>query len=139
MPHRPVWIIAAALIVPPAALAEEASPGRIEYMLSCAQCHGTGARGDGVIAGYLTTPPPDLTTLARRNGGVFPADDIYAIIEGGKRTGPHGSREMPAWGIRYAVEAAEAYGFTYTPEEQAAYIHERIRALVGYIASLQAD
>jgi hypothetical protein len=35
------------------------------------------------------------------------------------------------------VEAAEAYGFTYTPEEQTAFIHERIRALVHYIATLQ--
>jgi mono/diheme cytochrome c family protein len=95
MSHRAVWGLAA-LLLPPAASAQDVSSGRTEYMLSCAQCHGIDAKGDGVLAGYLTTPPADLTVLASRNGGVFPSDSLYATIEGGGPTGPHGSREMPA-------------------------------------------
>jgi mono/diheme cytochrome c family protein len=117
--------------------AQDLALGRVEYMANCAQCHGIGGRGDGVIAGYLTMPPADLTALARGSGGMLREDEIYATIEGSRRPGPHGTREMPAWGERYSVEAAEAYGFTYTPAEQTDFIHRRISALVDYVVSLQ--
>jgi mono/diheme cytochrome c family protein len=130
--------LTAALAVPPlTAPAADLALGRAEFMANCAQCHGIDGRGDGIIAGYLTTAPTDLTRLARANGGVLPRDALYATIEGGPEPGPHGTREMPAWGDRYSVEAAEAMGFTYTPAEQTAFIHRRITALLDYIATLQ--
>jgi mono/diheme cytochrome c family protein len=132
-----LMLAGAAMAAAGSAFAQDAALGRVEYMANCAQCHGIDGRGDGVIAGYLTTPPSDLTTLASRSGGALPKAALYATIEGGRRTGPHGTREMPAWGDRYSVEAAQAYGFTYTPAEQAAFIHRRIEALLAYLATIQ--
>ena len=128
--------LAGLLIAMPVA-AQDIALGRIEYMANCAQCHGVAGKGDGVIASYMTPAPSDLTALARRTGGTFLADQVYATIEAGRRSGPHGTRDMPAWGDRYSVDAAQAYGFTYTPEEQVAFIHRRITALVAYVATLQ--
>jgi mono/diheme cytochrome c family protein len=130
-------LAAALALAPLAAPAADVALGRAEFMANCAQCHGVGGRGDGVIAGYLTVAPSDLTGLARANGGLLPREAIYATIAGGPEPGPHGTREMPAWGDRYSVEAAQALGFTYTPGEQAAFIHRRIVALVDYLATLQ--
>ena len=42
------------------------------YMAYCASCHGKDAKGDGPMAKLLKTPPPDLTAIAVRNGGMFP-------------------------------------------------------------------
>jgi mono/diheme cytochrome c family protein len=135
--RRPALTLALMVALPGAVLAQDVALGRVEYMANCAQCHGVGGKGDGVLAGYLTTPPPDLTGLAAGNGGSLPRQAVYETIAGGRRTGPHGTREMPAWGDRYSVEAAQAYGFTYTPEEQTAFIHSRIEALIDYLETLQ--
>ena len=132
---RSLAVAVAAL--PLVAAAQNVDVGRREYMISCAQCHGIEGKGDGVIAIYLNTLPSDLTTIQRANRGIFPFAEIYATIEGGRITGPHGTREMPAWGDRYSVEAAEALGFHYAPSEQLAFVHGRILALIEYIASLQ--
>ena len=48
----------------------------------CAPCHGTGAGGDGVMAGQLRRVPPNLTSFASRNGGVFPAERLRGVING---------------------------------------------------------
>jgi mono/diheme cytochrome c family protein len=57
------------------------SPGAAAYQDYCAICHGTRALGDGPLAAELEVPPPDLTRIAARNGGVFPmravADTVY--------------------------------------------------------------
>jgi mono/diheme cytochrome c family protein len=130
--------LAGALVAVPAlASAQGADLGRIEYMSNCAQCHGIEAKGDGIIAEYLTVAPPDLTTIQRDNDGVFPFRWLYEVIEGGRVSGPHGTREMPAWGDRYAADAPQALGLPYSPLERDAYIHGRILALIDYIATLQ--
>ena len=46
----------------------------------CAACHGKDAKGDGPAASALKVPPADLTQLAKKNNGKFPADHV------GKRT-----------------------------------------------------
>ena len=45
-------------------------------------------------------PPPDLTTLAQRNHGTFPAARVEALIKGEERLPPtaHGASDMPVWG-----------------------------------------
>jgi mono/diheme cytochrome c family protein len=139
MTTRSLGALALALALPAAALAQGADLGRIEFMSNCAQCHGIGAKGDGIIAQYLTVQPPDLTTIQRDNGGVFPFRALYEVIEGGRVSGPHGSREMPAWGDRYAAEVPEAIGLPYSPQERDAYIHSRILALIEYISTLQVE
>lgn len=69
------------------------SPGEQAYQDYCAICHGTRALGDGPIAPELEVPPPDLTRIAARNGGVFPmravADTVYGY------SGKHEADLMP--------------------------------------------
>jgi hypothetical protein len=38
--------------------------------------------------------PPDLTLLARNNGGVFPAERISGVIDGRIEIVSHGPRDM---------------------------------------------
>ena len=69
------------------------------YAAYCAVCHGKDGKGDGPMAKALKVTPPDLTHLAARNGGKFPAGRVQKII-GSKEPVPagHGTREMPVWG-----------------------------------------
>jgi mono/diheme cytochrome c family protein len=41
------------------------------FRFYCASCHGREGKGDGPVASALNRRPPDLTTIARRNGGRF--------------------------------------------------------------------
>lgn len=64
----------------------------------CANCHGESGKGDGPIASVLDTPVGDLTSLTRRNGGLFPGERVRAAIAGEQSVKAHGTREMPIWG-----------------------------------------
>ncbi|HYX69923.1 MAG TPA: cytochrome c [Terriglobales bacterium] len=74
--------------------------GATIFQSYCASCHGTDGRGKGPVAGALRHAVPDLTTLAQRNGGKFPAAQVKNVILFGedKRIAAHGSKEMPIWG-----------------------------------------
>lgn len=74
------------------------------YKRFCASCHGDQGRGDGPAAGSFKIEVPDLTRIAHRHGGVFPAEQISKIIDGRKTLPPHGSREMPVWGFEFQLE-----------------------------------
>lgn len=77
----------------------------------CASCHGADGKGGGPVVPALRSKPPDLTTIARRNGGVFPASRIQNIIAGDQVITAHGSREMPIWGpIFHQVERDQDWG-----------------------------
>lgn len=65
---------------------------------NCAVCHGPEGKGDGPAATALKVPPPDLTTLAQRHDGKFPADYVGSVLRNGVKTPAHGSAEMPIWG-----------------------------------------
>lgn len=81
------------------------------YRAYCATCHGVTGKGDGPVAPALTKELPDLTTIAQRNGGVFPTDRVRKIISGDELIVAHGSREMPIWGlIFHQVEEDRDYG-----------------------------
>jgi mono/diheme cytochrome c family protein len=69
------------------------------YQAYCAVCHGKTAKGDGPMERHLRVAPPDLTRIAKRNGGSFPKQHIEQILSGEAElpTG-HGTREMPLWG-----------------------------------------
>jgi mono/diheme cytochrome c family protein len=74
------------------------------YKRFCASCHGDQARGNGPVAKSLKVEVPDLTRIAHRQGGVFPAEQISKIIDGRKTLPPHGSRDMPVWGFEFNRE-----------------------------------
>lgn len=75
----------------------ESVDGKDLFRDYCAVCHGADAKGNGPAAVALKTPPPDLTTIAKRHGK-FSAPDVEDQITGSGRTAAHGTREMPMWG-----------------------------------------
>jgi len=95
-------------------------PGKTAYLSSCAPCHGVDAKGSGVFSVELKLkePPPDLTGLAKRNDGVFPARAVNEIIDGRTPLAAHGTREMPIWGFDVMVRS-------------------RIAAIVDYLSRIQ--
>jgi len=93
------------------------------YLTLCALCHGTSAKGDGPVAPHLNQKPADLTRLATANDGVFPYQRVYAAIDGRRAIRVHSTREMPVWGMAMRTSPA--------------LYHERIHAIVDYLASLQ--
>jgi len=109
--------------------------GKREYEANCASCHGLTGKGDGPVRDLLTKSPPDLTMETKNNGGVFPMERLYKVIEGSEAAA-HGGRDMPIWGRDYKIQAAEYYmDSPYDPE---AYVRARILALLEYINRLQA-
>ncbi len=96
----------------------------------CTSCHGMEGRGDGPTAAVLKKPPADLTRIAARRGGEFPAAEIAMYIDGRFEVAAHGSREMPVWGQRFGAELG--------PGEQAQeVVRGRVIILVEYLKSIQ--
>ena len=68
-----------------AALAQAQAPidlGKLEFGDNCAACHGMDGKGNGPLGGLLQKSPPDLSQLAKKNGGVLPVNRMYAVIDG---------------------------------------------------------
>jgi mono/diheme cytochrome c family protein len=130
----PVLPALACVAVSVAALPQpRATLGQREFDNKCAVCHGRDGKGSGPYAEQLKSKPPDLTTMAKRNGGVFPVAQTYAAIEGAG--GGHGSRDMPIWGLDYTIQAAEQ--LPDLPYNQAQFVRTRIMALLEYLNTLQ--
>ena len=74
--------------------------GRDLFAFYCATCHGRDATGNGPMAASLKVPPPNLTLLARRSGGLFPRARVDALVanDAAVPMAAHGSTDMPAWG-----------------------------------------
>jgi hypothetical protein len=110
------------------------SPARKDFVLLCADCHGVDGKGNGpavqVIPGFK---PVDLTVLSRNNGGKFPHDYVYEIIDGRKRLPGHydADTDMPLWGLTFQKEGSE---FSKQSEEK---VKARIDAMVAYIEGIQ--
>lgn len=96
------------------------------YRVHCAACHGNDAHGRGPMASAMRTPPPDLTLLAKNNGGTFPLARVRRIVDG-REVESHGSRDMPVWGD---VFKTTRLGFAGDPPA-------RITAIVSYLETLQ--
>ena len=114
------------------ASAEELSSydGKQLYFRFCAACHGEQAEGNGPVASYFKIAPPDLTRLAKRRGGTYPADEVRKTIDGRSGAGAHGSRQMPVWG--YELYFAD----TGNPDKQK-QVEELIDLLVEYLRTVQ--
>ena len=76
------------------------------------------------MAQALRTVPPNLTLLAKLNGGVFPKNFVEMAIDGRKSLRAHGTYEMPVWGDV----------FSQVQKERA---NERIQSIVEYVRSIQ--
>jgi mono/diheme cytochrome c family protein len=130
------WIpVAIALALPVVAMAQaKADFGKNEFDANCAACHGVSGKGGGPIADLLKRSPTDLTTLQKRNGGIFPMARVYETIEG-VGVAEHGTRDMPVWGREYSIKAGEYY--MDVPYNQEAYVRGRILALAEYLSRIQ--
>jgi hypothetical protein len=79
----------------------------------------------------LVVAPPDLTTLAQRSSGFYPAIDVERTIDGRIERASHGSQGMPVWGRQLYFSA--------DPNNAQARAHadEEIRLLSEYVRSIQ--
>src|SRR5262249_20204161 len=112
-------------IPPPVVIASVS--GSDLFRFYCATCHGPDGKGDGPVAPSLRQMPPDLTKIAARHNGHFPAEELRQFVAGDNRPAPsHGTREMPVWGpIFQSLE----------PHDRLTAV--RIENLVAYIETLQ--
>jgi hypothetical protein len=85
----------------PHARPQDADQGQIEFLLNCASCHGTDAKGSGPETAKLHLKPVDLTMLAKHNHGRFDPGAVYQMIDGRNSRLSHHSAEMPIWGCRH--------------------------------------
>ena len=102
--------------------------GRDLFAFYCATCHGRTGTGDGPVAAALKSPPPDLTRLARRNGGTFRRQRVEAFVtsDGDVLTRAHGSSDMPVWGpVFRGLDPSDTL------------VKVRIANIVTYIESIQ--
>lgn len=98
----------------------------------CAACHGPNGKGDGPAASALKIPPPDLTLLAKRNGGKFPETHVVAILQNGvQESKAHGSKDMPIWGPLFGSITSEN-------TVDAPAVKLRISNLTEYLKSMQS-
>jgi mono/diheme cytochrome c family protein len=114
---------------------QKADFGKRQYDSACAVCHGVKGDGDGPYARIGNARISDITTLAKRNNGMFPFQRVFEIIDGTEPLKAHGTRDMPIWGREYRIQAGEVnFEVPYDPE---AYVRTRILALTEYVSRLQ--
>jgi mono/diheme cytochrome c family protein len=108
---------------------QHTSPGSGKEMFNsyCAVCHGKDAKGSGPATPELKSVPPDLTTLAKRHDGKFPAEYVTNVLRNGVQAPAHGSTDMPVWGPLFASVSGH----------DPTIVNMRISNLVSYLESLQ--
>ncbi len=99
--------------------------GDYEFRSSCAACHGLDGKGGGPVASQLNPKPSDLTVLSKNNGGEFPYEKVFQMIDGRGALAAHGSGVMPVWGDRYSLEVKQPI------------VRARILELTYYLRSIQ--
>jgi mono/diheme cytochrome c family protein len=104
-----------------------AASGQEMYTNYCAVCHGKDGKGGGPAADALKTPPTDLTTLSKKNGGKYPALHVTSVIRGEGNLPAHGSKDMPVWGPL----------FWHLSQGHEGEVQQRVSNLDHYIESLQ--
>lgn len=134
-PHR--WVaglfgLAAVSLLPPAAAQTPteaaAERGAQRFERHCALCHGQDGKGFGPFLRQLKTKPPNLRLLAKANGGCFPLERVYDVIDGRRMTPSHGTRDMPIWGEEFKA---------LVPGESQTLVQGRILEIVMYLLSIQ--
>lgn len=123
------------IVAPRGVLAQQrldVPPGKGSFDRYCASCHGVDGKGDGPLANLLNQKPTDLTLLAKKNNGNFPAQRVARIIDGREEIAIHGPRDMPVWGQRFG-QAEEAAG----QQTSQTAIREQIQLLLEYLEKIQ--
>lgn len=132
--RRRSGLFCAALVIAGASAASAAdlsrSTGPQLFRTYCESCHGRGGEGDGPVAPFFKLQPPDLTLIARRSGGTFPAERVRRIVDGRESLAPHGAREMPVWGLLFGMSSDD-------PAQGEAVGQQAITRLVEYLRSIQ--
>jgi len=135
---RPLLIGALALgavsLSPVTVSAQDSNVGKQEYIDNCAVCHGLDGSGNGPMADIFKPAPPNLTQLSKNNGGVFPFQEVFDVIDGRPEVRAHGPRAMPVWGNAFQITGGDRYG----PAGELT-VKGRILSLVEYIRNLQAE
>jgi mono/diheme cytochrome c family protein len=76
------------------------------YKDYCAACHGMDGKGDGPAVEFLKAPPPDLRTLAQRDGGKYPALRVANTLRFRTSSDVHGKIDMPLWWLAFKSQKA---------------------------------
>ncbi|MBS0421238.1 MAG: cytochrome c [Proteobacteria bacterium] len=106
--------------------------GAALFRINCAGCHGTDARGNGPIAEFINAPVADLTRISVRNGGQFPTERVFQVIDGQSGSSVHGVRHMPVWGYEF---------FGSESDDAKAHLDatQKVDRLVMYLRTLQVE
>ncbi len=110
------------------------------FRSACAPCHGGLGAGDGPVAAAIQGGVPRLDDLTRRYSEKFPADYVRQTIDGRLNVAPHGTPDMPVWGLRFSLnhDAGGMTGMQADASGEAA-ADRLIDSLVDFVASLQAQ
>jgi len=103
--------------------------GAYAFRTHCASCHGADGKGEGPMAASLRFQPPDLTLIAKRNGGSFPVERVQRIVDGRSPLKGHGGSDMPIWG--------DAFKNADTGYDEA-HVKARVQSVVDYLKTIQA-
>jgi len=98
------------------------------YKAYCASCHGIDGKGTGPAASALKSKLPDLTQLAKNNGGKFPSEHVSQVIIGDALVAAHGDKSMPVWGPPFLA----------MDQRDRSVVQLRTRNLTSHIETLQA-
>jgi mono/diheme cytochrome c family protein len=109
--------------------------GKYYYESHCAVCHGPSGTGLPPDPGWslLIKDIPNLTTLSKRNGGVFPFERVYDTIDGRNEVRAHGPRDMPVWGRVFSAQSLDLSPYY----DREAFARAKILALTEYVYRLQ--
>jgi mono/diheme cytochrome c family protein len=109
---------------------QQTSPasGKEMFTQYCAPCHGADGKGNGPAASAMKVPPADLTQLAKKHDGKFPANSVTSVLKFGSGPGAHGSADMPVWGPLF--QSLDKF--------HDAVVQQRISNLVSYLETVQA-
>jgi len=102
--------------------------GKEMFVQYCAPCHGIDGKGNGPAASAMKSQPTDLTQLARKHDGKYPANSIASVLKFGGGPSAHGSADMPVWGP--LLQSLDKFHDT--------AVQQRVSNIVSYIETLQA-
>ena len=107
-----------------------ASSGKEMFTQYCAPCHGVDGAGKGPAASAMKTQPTNLTQLAKKRDGYYPANTVAGVLKfgSGGANPAHGSADMPIWGP--LLQSLDKY--------HDSVVQQRISNIVTYIETLQA-